>query len=258
MQTEESVQEALKQWLLGLLPQQEGQSLEERLITDTALYEELHIVEDELIDQYLGNALTATEREAFESYFMNSTERQEQFRIANALRVYIDDSKPDVAEWPAAKTTPNRFWTPFRNTIANVSLAAAALLVVVFASWALLLRSPSAGKSMSVILTPGVQTRGDGSIQTVALTSDVKYLQLHLKLAQNDFPQYRVILLNSDSDVIQTEEDLKPVSGANGPTIQLTVNAAQVPPGEYRLKLDGVSNGKFESADSYRFLVVAQ
>src|SRR5204863_7336470 len=36
------------------------------------------------------------ERTAFESYFMNSAERQEQFRIANALKIYIGgDTKLD-------------------------------------------------------------------------------------------------------------------------------------------------------------------
>src|ERR1043165_877806 len=93
MEADKTTHDDLKQWLLGLLPQAEGQALEERLISDAELYEELLIVEEELIDDYIAGELTTEERKSFESYFMNSPERQEQFRIANALRVYIDDSR---------------------------------------------------------------------------------------------------------------------------------------------------------------------
>jgi anti-sigma factor RsiW len=269
MQTDETVQEDLKQWLLGLLPQQESHSMEERLITDAALYEELFIVEDELIDDYLAGRLSANEREAFESYFMNSPERQEQFRIANALRVYIDDSKQDVSNPQLAKPPPHesslapatpadRRWGFFRKPIAAVSLAAAALLVVTFAWLALSLRSPSSGNSLSVFLTPGVQTREGGSVQTVTLPPGTESLQLHLRLTRNDFQKYRATLVNSEGNVVQTSENLSPLSDAGGPTIQFSVRAGQLPPGEYRLKLDGVAGGTFESADSYRFVVITQ
>src|SRR5262245_20740400 len=93
MSTQAKVPEDLRLWLLGLLPDPESRVLEERLITDAEFYEELLIVEDELIDEYIADRLSADERAAFESYFMNSPERQEQFRIANALRSYISDPK---------------------------------------------------------------------------------------------------------------------------------------------------------------------
>ena len=258
MQTEKTVQEDLRRWLLGLLPQQESQSLEERLITDTALYEELLIVEDELIDDYLAGGLTASEREAFDSYFMNSPERQEQFRIANALRLYIDESKQDVSNQQFANAAPvkaaDRRWTLFRTPVAAVSLAAAVLLVVALVWLALSLHSPSSGNSLSVILTPGGQTREGGSVQTVIVPPGTEFLQLHLRLARNDFQTYRATLVNSEGNVVQTTENLRPSAGTE-PTIQLSVKAEQTPPGEYQLKLDGSAGGKFESADSYRFVV---
>jgi hypothetical protein len=258
MQTDKTVQEDLRRWLLGLLPQQESQSLEERLITDTALYEELLIVEDELIDEYLAGGLTADEREAFESYFMNSPERQEQFRIASALRFYIDESKQDVSNQQFVNAAPvkladhRRAW--FRMPVAAVSLAAAAVLVVALVWLAPSLRSPS-GNSLSVFLTSGVQTRESGSVQTITVPPGTEFLQLHLRLARNDFQTYRATLVNSEGNVVQTTENLRPSAGNTEPTIQLSVRAKQTPPGEYQLKLDGFAGGKFESADSYRFVV---
>jgi len=259
MQTDKTVQEDLRRWLLGVLPQQESNALEERLITDTALYEELLIVEDELIDEYLAGGLTADEREAFDSYFMNSPERQEQFRIANALRFYIDESKEDVSNRQLANATPvkladhRRAW--FRMPVAAVSLAAAAVLVVALVWLAPSLRSPSSGNSLSVFLTPGGQTREGGSVQTITVPPRTEFLQLHLRLARNDFQTYRATLVNSEGNVVQTTENLRPLSEDRGPTIQLSVRAKQTPPGEYQLKLDGFAGGKFESADSYRFVI---
>ena len=269
MQTDETVQEDLRRWLLGLLPQQESHSLEERLVTDSALYEELLIVEDELIDAYLAGGLAATERDAFESYFMNSTERQEQFRIANALRVYIKDSKVEVSDQQLANAQPHepslppakviaRRWGLFQRPVTAVFAAAAALLIVTFVWLAVSLRSPSSGNSLSLFLTPGGQTREGGSVQMINLPPGTAFLQLHLRLTRNDYQKYRVTLVNSDGNVIQTNENLIPVAEGGGTTIQFSVRAEHTPPGEYQLKLDGVAGGRFESADSYRFIVIAQ
>lgn len=261
MQTEEKLHGDIRQWLLGLLPQQESYSLEELLITDAALYEELHIVEDELIDEYLGGTLTTNEREAFESYFINSPERQEQFRIANALKVYIDDSKQDASDSPPLESSvapAESRWTPFRKAIAVVSMAAAVLLIVVLGWYLLLVGSPSPSNSLSVILTPAVQTRAGGPVQTVRVPLGTRYLHLQLKLARNDYQKYRVTVVNSDGNVVQANENLTPSTDTGGPAVQFYVSASQMPPGEYQLKLDGVADGKFESADGYRFVVTPQ
>src|SRR6185503_18155592 len=120
---------------------------------DSELYDEVFIVEEELIDDYIADRLSADERKAFESYFMNSPERQEQFRIANALRVYIGDAKETE---PA--TEVKRRW-PF----AAISLAAAAVVIAALV-W---LQPGGTGKSYSVLLTPGGQTREGGTVQRI-------------------------------------------------------------------------------------------
>jgi len=226
----------LRLWLLGLLPEQESRSFEERLITDSELYEELFIVEEELIDDYIAGRLSADERKAFESYFMNSPERQEQFRIANALRVYIGDAKV---------TDVKRRW-PF----AAMSLAAAAVVIA-----ALVWIGPgSTGKSYNAVLTPGGPTREGGiAQQQITIPPDTDTLDLDLKLTRNDFQKYRATLLNSDGGTIQITDN------PPGPTLRFSVKTEQTPPGEYRLKVDGINaDGTSESADSYRFIVTSR
>ena len=235
MLTNEKAVAEVRPWLLGLLPEHESRSLEERLITDSGLYEEVFIVEEELIDDYIAGRLSADERTAFESYFMNSAERQEQYRIANALRVYIADAK-------TSSTEVRRRW-PY----AAMSLAAAALVIAALV-W---LQPGRIGKSYSVALTPGGPTRDSGTApQRITIPTDTDTLELELKLTRNDFQKYRATLLNSDGATIQTTDNL------TGPTPRFSVPAQQTPPGDYQLKVDGVNaNGTLESADSYRFSI---
>jgi hypothetical protein len=238
--TNEKAVAEVRPWLLGLLPEQESRSLEERLITDSGLYEEVFIVEEELIDDYIAGRLSADERTAFESYFMNSPERQEQFRIANALRVYISDAK----EIESA-TEVKRRW-PF----AAMSLAAAALVIAALVWLAVSLQPGGTGKSLSVVLTPGGPTREDGNVQRITIPPDTDILDLDLKLTRNDFQKYRATLLNADGGTIQTTDNL------TGPTLRVPVRTQQIPPGDYQLKVDGINaDGTFESADSYRFSI---
>jgi hypothetical protein len=235
--TNEKAVAEVRPWLLGLLPEQESRSLEERMITDSGLYEEVFIVEEELIDDYIAGRLSVDERKAFESYFMNSAERQEQFRIANALRVYIGDAKKIESA-----TEVRRRW-PF----AAMSLAAAAVVIAALV-W---LQPGGIGKSYSVVLTPGGPTRDSGPApQQITIPPDTDTLELDLKLTRNDFQKYRATLLNADGGTIQTTDNL------TGPTPRFSVRTQQTPPGDYQLKVDGVNpNGTFESADSYRFSI---
>jgi hypothetical protein len=238
--TNEKAAAEVRPWLLGLLPEQESRSLEERMITDSGLYEEVFIVEEELIDDYIAGRLSADERKAFESYFMNSAERQEQFRIANALRVYIGDTKEI-----RSSTEVRRRW-PF----AAMSLAAAALVIAALVWLAVSLQPGGTGKSLSVVLTPGGLTREGGNEQRITIPPDIDTLELDLKLTRNDFQKYRATLLNADGGTIQVTDNL------TGPTPRFSVPTQQTPPGDYQLKVDGVNpNGTFESADSYRFSV---
>src|SRR6185437_4105078 len=90
LQLDYKEQESLRQYLLGDLPPAEMAALEERLLTDTVFYDELLMVEDELIDQYLSGEQSQAERESFEAYFALAPERQQKLRFARALKKYLN------------------------------------------------------------------------------------------------------------------------------------------------------------------------
>src|SRR5690349_13185884 len=79
----------LKQYLLGELSQEtQLEAVEERLFTDDDVFEELQLVKEDLIDQYVKDEFTAEERRNFERNFLTTEERRADVRRAEALAGY--------------------------------------------------------------------------------------------------------------------------------------------------------------------------
>ena len=79
----------LCQYLLGKLAEDVQRQLEEKLMTQANLFEQLEVLEDELIDEYLRNTLSNKDREGFEKHFLSSPERHQKLRFAQAFRSYV-------------------------------------------------------------------------------------------------------------------------------------------------------------------------
>lgn len=111
-------EEAIKQYLLGRLSEEEQTPLEERLLTDDDFFERLNLAEEELIDEYLAGALPAKDRERFDNHFITAPERQQKLRFSKALRKYV--------------TTPRRIvYGPWARIFSNSYLRMAASIIIV-------------------------------------------------------------------------------------------------------------------------------
>src|SRR5262245_16068234 len=82
----------LRNYLLGTFPESEREKLEQRVLTEAAVYEELLTTEDELVDQYLTNQLSEAERKQFESHFSASQDHQQKIRFGRTFRTYIESN----------------------------------------------------------------------------------------------------------------------------------------------------------------------
>jgi CHAT domain-containing protein/tetratricopeptide (TPR) repeat protein len=87
-------QNAVRQYLLKQLSDADQQAFEFRLLTEDALSEELEIVEDELIDEYLAEELSKVERTSFEETFLAHPERLRKLKGSQALKRYVDTRSP--------------------------------------------------------------------------------------------------------------------------------------------------------------------
>ena len=64
--------------------------VEERLMSESDLYAELLIFEDELIDQYVRGQMSESDRASFEDHFLQSPEHRQKLRFARAFTKYVD------------------------------------------------------------------------------------------------------------------------------------------------------------------------
>jgi anti-sigma-K factor RskA len=81
--------EVLRSYLLGTLEAEPRAELEERILCDPAVYEELLLLEEELIDQYIAGGLSKVERQQFETHFLITAERQRKLRFGQLLKQHL-------------------------------------------------------------------------------------------------------------------------------------------------------------------------
>jgi hypothetical protein len=258
-------QEVLRNFLLGWLPQEQSQLIEERLLTDDAFFEELLIAEDDLVDQYLARDLSPDELRNFENHFLLTPERQQKVSFARNLKKYIAEAGDERPLEKSIITRPPKRWfsfLPFKNPAAAISFAVIALLVVGLVSF-LAMRSWKRAEHeprtiFAVSLTPGLPREG-GEMKKITIPPDADTAQLRLELTADEYPRYRADLRNNENRTIYTSEDLKAetiegrkVVAVNTPSQLLTI-------GDYRLSLSGVdARGSVEAINSYPFRVIGR
>jgi CHAT domain-containing protein len=170
----------MRQYLLGALSEAEMASFEERLMTESDLFEMIEVIEDELIDERLEGRLSADEQDRFDTYFLSTPARRERLEFVQALRDYANlklrkvaasggsdesaattDATTDLtssseAPEPASEDPsssapvirPTRWWT----SRAYVGLAAAILLIAIgMVVWFIFLRQSDVSKGLQAL-----------------------------------------------------------------------------------------------------------
>ena len=103
------------QYLLGQLGDTEQQQLEERLMTQDDLFEQVQVLEDELIDEYLKNTLSAQDRADFEKHFLSAPERFKKLRFAEAFRSYVAVENERTEKERSKSSFWQTFWAGLRT-----------------------------------------------------------------------------------------------------------------------------------------------
>jgi CHAT domain-containing protein len=130
-------QEVIRRYLLGdVADKDHRQSIEERLLTDDEYYEELLVEEDELIDQYVSDALSEVEQRQFEMHFLATPERHQKLRFARALKRVVSEASP-VAPLESAQQSRQPFWLWrwFHNPYLRAAAAAVIVIGLGFGVW---------------------------------------------------------------------------------------------------------------------------
>jgi hypothetical protein len=138
----------LRRYLLRELSEEESLTVSARLFLEEEYSAQLRAVEEDLVDDYVYEELSADERQRFETYFLAEPERAEDLKIAQALKDYIS-TEPDASPLPdEAEEKIDRLIQPHANSFPaslwagppalKLLLAAAVLLIVVGGAWLIL------------------------------------------------------------------------------------------------------------------------
>src|SRR5437016_12780066 len=141
------IQGNIKKYLLGQLAGADLEEIERWVLTDDDFHEEVQIMEDELVDEYVNMELSPDERRLFEKNFLADPESRKKLRLGRALDRHLsaqslkfpsESSKRFALPW-AAKA----FASPLR-------IAAFALIIaaVAFGAWRIFFHQSEVDKGL--------------------------------------------------------------------------------------------------------------
>ncbi len=327
MATEPNSERLIARYLLGELPEEQQVEIEDRAFQDKDYLASITLVENDLIDEYVRQELSETERRRFEDRFLASAERRKRVEFARALASVASEAA--VAEQPsrapAAISWRDSFEAFFRglNPAGKFAFAAIMLLLLVGGAWLLTetlrlrsqrtrlqaenqsrqserqaleqqveaerkrneelaarlgqekqqreqsdqsLRQLSETRDTttptprpviaSLTLLPGI-SRGGGEKPSLVLLENARLVRLQIGIDPEE--QYRAFaaeLRTVAGRQIWTRENLTAHSRRGARSISITVPATALKPGEYELKLSGVTEaGGTEDVGFYYFNV---
>ena len=252
--------EELRRHVLGDLPDSEQEDFDRRLLTDSALYEELLATEDELVDEYLSGKLSERERQQFELQFSVGEERQRKVRFGRSWQEYLKSTplvRPQEDIQKGGSTGFSRMFSVFwersgRNPVLIASLILVGLLGTLGA-W--LLYRPTQNNSQRAIIAVtlvGGGSRGE-SASTPHLTRPPanSVVQVHLELAKKNYNRYQVELFR-EREYIAPFKSLKAEPSDGHFAVVVGVDSEVLEPGDYTFELSGVSDsGEVELEGNY-------
>jgi hypothetical protein len=239
----------LRRLILGGLPPEEREALEERVLAEPALLETASEVEAEIADDHAAGRLTDHDRDAWRARVAASPRLRERSDFAMALL-------------PA--TTAHVRSTRMRRPV-PLALAATLLLVLAGAAVAVLVRSrppariaaaptpsltplaaspsPVARAPRFVVLALGLGTvRSAAAVPAATVPPDVD--EVHLQAGLESVEGYRVLRAVVDADGgprVFVRDDLEAPSGPAPVVLEVAVPAERLPPGAYVLTVEGRS-----------------
>jgi hypothetical protein len=270
METRQSEELTLRQYLLGRLDASAEitERLEERILIDGDFAELAGVIEDEIIEDYLENALDPEDRGAVEKHFLRPPERWEKLRLARivnrTLESGVRNAKPvDISSRAQHKDSASSWRWPSMRVW--VEIGACALMALTFAYAFKTRREIQVARAqdgqqlaaergrfiqlerqlqdlrkvaapttvMLSLLQPGIR-RGDGHIPTLQIGSGTE--RIHVEIALQSVPAVPVDVRLEDDDgkAIWTASRQFPFRSPGAALLILELPAQGIEPGDHR------------------------
>ena len=142
----------IRGYLLGQLTEHEREQLEKRMMTDSELYDQMLLAEDQMVEDYIQGQLSGRDREAFEASYLSTADGREQVSFDQALRKYI--AAKAMARAPApAKVVSGKFAWRQQASFGTYARLAAAIIVlgIGFGIWRIFFYQSEVSKGMAAL-----------------------------------------------------------------------------------------------------------
>ena len=151
-------EEEIRRFLLGAMTDDERAAFEARFIAEDAdLFDRIGVVEDELIESYVRETLSPTEKTEFEQNFLNTESRRARVRFTRTLFDKLSAENAPAAKNTGAAAENPAVWNRLVNLFKTPRFAlgsALAILILVFGLWVLVFKKSENGGEIARQTTP--------------------------------------------------------------------------------------------------------
>ncbi|HTG33861.1 MAG TPA: hypothetical protein VLB76_13105 [Thermoanaerobaculia bacterium] len=265
--------ELLRSYLLGALPEQEADRLEQRLLAEDELFELSEAVEADLLAACARGELAPAERERVEQRLASSPRGRERLALAHALNTLA--GSPERASAPVVPF-PRRAATPIRPAFRWAALAAA-LLAAAGLSWFAMERphggeappwvaqerpapanprAPEASRAQEGAPAPKpepekavfqlalMSLRGAEAAQKLRVRSGTDVVELQIGVeGMEDLKTFHLTLRNRKAEIVWEGDGLEPVRLDGVRALVVDLPADQIPAGTYEIQARGLTHG---------------
>jgi hypothetical protein len=276
---EETVSDAaLRQFLLGDVDDDERQRIESLFVSDALARERILTAEQDLVEDYLEESLTAADKEKFVGIYGGTPEQRRKLRISKSISDWA------AGEYRVTTTRPSvtSFWGRLSARLGikpmfMIPIAATALIAIVIALVWLNNRTnerngqAALNQELARLNDPGSLQQTPPNLATLVLRAgtargaeaqqeldkapDPTIVELGLAWTQKDrYPQYRAIVRRVGSNESLTSPRLQPDNGGN--VIRFRIPARFFTRGLYQVELAGIgADGSTSPTEEYQFTV---
>lgn len=286
----------LVRYVLGLLPEEEAELIDELSIADDEVAARLRVVEDDLVDAYVRGRLEGETLERFETFYLSSPRRREKVTFARRFRRAIDLAAPAETDAgrQATPAAPARAWRLTAAAVVAVTVGGTLLLEDLRLRRTLgearqqtaaldrrandlqrqlddarVVSAPQSAAAAPADRTPAPtrtppalvllpQTRAAGEIATLTVPAAAERIAIDLRLDSNDFSRYQAALRDPATGQIAWRSGwIGARTAAGPPSVSVAIPGDVLKPQHYAIELSGRRvNAGEELVASYAFEVV--
>ncbi len=133
-------EDLVRRFLLGEMAEQERFEFEELFVADADLFEQINVIEGELIEKYVRGWMQPDERAVFEKNFLTTNKRRERVEFSRALIIRVETKvKSDaLADGATNASKKESFFGGIHNWFRLPQIAmvgAMGILIALFGTW---------------------------------------------------------------------------------------------------------------------------